>query len=140
MRTEIITLGERQYRLKEMPLKPARVWREGLRQQFSSFIGLVEGAPDVDIANTRAAASLLRTLSATLLDSVDLALELLLQFSPELERDREYIENNAVGSQVVDSFLAAIALAFPFFGGERIQKLTRTIQQIGSQNSQTLTN
>lgn len=87
MRTEIITLGDRQYTLKELPLKPARVWREGLRQQFSSFIGLVEGAPDVDIANTRAAASLLRTLSATLLDSVDLALELLLQFSPELERE-----------------------------------------------------
>lgn len=140
MRTEIITLGDRQYTLKEMPLKPARAWREQLRQQFSSFIGLVEGAPDVDIANTRAAASLLRTLSATLLDSVDLALELLLQFSPDLERDREYIENNAVGSQVVDGFLAAIALAFPFFGGERISRLTSTIRQIGSANSQTSTN
>lgn len=140
MRTETITLGDRQYTLKEMPLKPARAWRERLREQFSSFITLVEDAPDADISNTKAVGGLLRTLSATLLDSVDLALELLLQFSPELERDRDYIENNAVGSQVVDGFLAAVALAFPFFGGERISRLTSTIRQIGSQNNQTSMN
>lgn len=137
MRNEQITLGERTYTISELPIKPARVWREALKAQFEQFALLVEDAPDVDVTNTRAVGGLLRTLSATLLDSVDLALELLLKFSPELARDRDYIENNAVGSQVVDGFLAAIALAFPFFGGDRIAKLTRTIQQIGSQNSQT---
>lgn len=137
MRNETITLGGRQYTLQEMPVKPARAWRESLKAQFGGFITLVEGAPDVEVTNTKAVGGLLRVLSGVLLDSVDLALELLIQFSPELQRDREYIEDNAVGSQVVDGFLAAVGLSFPFFGGERIQKMTHTIQQIGLRNKAT---
>lgn len=137
MRSETITLGEREYTLGELPIKPARLWRNELKNNFGHLLDLVETAPNVEINDMRAVSAILRTLSATLLDSVDLALELLLKFSPALEGDREYIENNALGSQVVDGFLAAISLAFPFFGGERIGKLTRTIQQIGSQNKAT---
>lgn len=137
MRTETITLGEKEYILREMPVRPARQFREALKAEFGSFIELVEGSPNVELTDMKAVSGLLRTLSATLLDSVDKALDLLLQYSPELAKDREYIENNAVGSQVVDGFLAAVGLSFPFFGLERISRLTSTIRQLGSQNSQT---
>lgn len=137
MRTETITLGEKEYILREMPVRPARHFREALKAEFGSFIALVEGSPNVELNDMQAVSGLLRTLSATLLDSVDKALDLLLQYSPELAKDREYIEDNAVGSQVVDGFLAAVGLSFPFFGSERISRLTSTIRQIGSSNKPT---
>lgn len=137
MRTETITLGEKEYILREMPVRPARQFREALKAEFGSFIALVEGSPNVELTDMGAVSGLLRTLSATLLDSVDKALDLLLQYSPELAKDREYIEDNAVGSQVVDGFLAAVGLSFPFFGSERIGRLTSTIRQIGSSSKPT---
>ena len=137
MRTEKITLGDREYTLRELAVRPARQFREALKAEFGGFIELVESSPNVELTDMRAVSGLLRTLSATLLDSVDKALDLLLQYSPELAKDREYIEDNAVGSQVIDGFLAAVGLSFPFFGSERISKLTGAIRQIGSQSSQT---
>jgi hypothetical protein len=137
LRTETITLGEKEYILREMPVRPARQFREALKAEFGSFIALVEGSPNVELTDMGAVSGLLRTLSATLLDSVDKALDLLLQYSPELAKDREYIEDNAVGSQVVDGFLAAVGLSFPFFGSERIGRLTSTIRQIGSSSKPT---
>ena len=137
MKTETITLGEREYTLRELPIRPARQFRAALKEHFGGFIDLIEGSPNVELTDMKAVSGLMRTLSATLLDSVDTALDLLLQFSPELAKDRDYIEDNALGSQVVDSFIAAIGLSFPFFGSARIGKLTRSIQQIGSQTNQT---
>lgn len=137
MKTETITLGEKQYTLRELPIRPARQFREVLKAHFGGFVDLVEASPNVELGDMKAISGLMRTLSATLLDSVDTALDLLLQFSPELAADRDYIESNAVGSQVVDAFIVAVGLSFPFFGSERISKLTRSIQRIGSQNNQT---
>lgn len=137
MRTENVTLGEKEYVLREMPVRPARQFREALKAQFGGLIDILETSPSVELTDMPAVSALLRVLSGALLDSVDTALDLLLQYSPELARDKDYIEDNAVGSQVVDAFLVCIGLSFPFFGSERIGRLTRTIQQIGSQNKQT---
>lgn len=137
MKTEKIILGEKEYTLRELPLRPARQFRETLAVQFGGFIDLVEVSPHVELNDMKAVSTLLRTLSTTLLSSVDTALDLLLQYSSELAKDRDYIEDNALGSQVVDGFIAAVGLSFPFFGSDRISKLTRSIQVIGSQSNQT---
>jgi len=137
MRTEQIELGERQYTLKELPLRKASAWRANLATHFDGFAQLVESAPGIELNDMAAIGALMRTFSGALFQSVDTALELLIQYSPDLEKDRAYIEDNAVGSQVVDSFIAAVSLTFPFFGGDRVTRLTRSIQQIGSQNKPT---
>jgi hypothetical protein len=137
MRTETITLGEKEYTLTELPLRKARAFREGIKAQFGALVGLLESAPDTDITNTAQMAGLLRVLSDTLLGSVDTLLDLLYQFSPTVAADKESIEENAVGSEVVDAFIAAMGLSFPFFGGERGNRLLTTIQQLGSKNSAT---
>lgn len=137
MKTETVILGEKEYTLRELPIRPARQFREALARHFGDFVDLVETSPNVELTDMKAVSGLLRTLSSTLLESVDTALELLLQYSPELQKDRDYIENNAVGSQVVDAFVAAVGLSFPFFGSDRISRLTRSIQVIGSQSKPT---
>jgi hypothetical protein len=137
MRTETITLGEKQYTLTELPLRKARAFRERIKEQFGSLVTLFENAPSTDITNTTQVAGLMRLLSDALLGSVDTLLDLLYEYSPSLAADKEAIEENAVGSEVVDAFIAAMGLSFPFFGGERGNKLINTIQQLGSKSSAT---
>lgn len=137
MRTETVTLGDREFELSELPLRKARQFRETLKEHFGVFITLFEGAPQTDISNTKAVAGLMRVMSDTLLNSVDLAADLLYQYSPELQKQKEWIEDNATSSQVVDAFLAMMALSFPFFGTSRGQRLMSTIHQLGSDNKQT---
>jgi hypothetical protein len=139
MKSETVMLGEREFVLKELPLRKARAFRETLKTHFGAFIAVFEGAPQTDITNTRSVAGLMRGLSDTLLNSVDLAADLLYEYSPDIATQRDYIEDHATSSEVVDAFLALMSLAFPFFGTSRGQRLMSTIQKIGSNDSQTLT-
>lgn len=140
MRTETVTLGEKEYHLVELPLRKAKAYRERLREPFGNLVDIFESAPNTEIDNARQVAQLVRSLSDTLLNSVDIVVELLYEFSETLAGDREYIEDHAYGSQVVDAFIAVLGLTFPFFGTERGVKLTRTLAAIGSGNAPTLTN
>lgn len=140
MRNETVTLGEREYKLTELPLRKARAYRERLREPFGNLVDLFERTPNTEIDNARQMAQLIRSLSDTLLNSVDNVVELLFEYSAALNSDREYILDNAYGSQVVDAFIAVLGLTFPFFGTERGLKLTRTLAAIGSGSAPTLMN
>lgn len=140
MRSETITLGGKEYELVELPIRKARTFRAQLREPFGKLVDLLERTPNTEIDNARQVAQLVRSLSDTLLNSVDIVVELLFDFSEELARDRDYIEENAYGSEVVDAFIAVLGLTYPFFGTERGLKLTQTIARIGSSGAPTLTN
>ena len=140
MRVESVTLGEREYKLTELPLRRAKAFRETLKGHFGGLIDLFEKAPATDITNTTQVAGLMRMLSSTLLESIDLAAELLCEYSDAINKDKEYILDNAVGSQIVDAFLAAIGLTFPFLGSSRASALIRTVQNLGSKSEATPTN
>lgn len=140
MRTETVTLGEREYQVTELPLRKARAYRERLQEPFGNLVDLFERTPNTEIDNARQVAQLVRSLSDTLLNSVDLVVDLLFAYSAALDKDRDYIEDNAYGSQVVDAFIAILGLLYPFFGTERGVKLTRTLAAIGSGSAPTLTN
>jgi hypothetical protein len=139
MKSETVTLGEREFVLKELPLRRARQFRETLKSEFGAFVALFESAPQTDITNTAAISGLLRTVSDVLFDSVDKAADLLYEYSPDIKAAQDYIEDHATSSEVVDALLALMSLAFPFFGTSRGQRLMSTIQKIGSNDSQTLT-
>lgn len=140
MKTETVMLGEREFVLKELPLRKARAFRETLKTHFGAFISVFEDAPQTDITNTRSVAGLMRGLSDTLLNSVDLAADLLYEYDASIAAQKDYIEDHATSSEVVDAFLALIGLSFPFFGTSRGQRLMSTIQKIGSNDKPTLTN
>lgn len=134
---ETIILGEREYTLEELPLRKARAFREQLKSIFTGITDLLEGAPDTQLNDTKAVASLIRSVSSTILDSIDTATDLLCDYSSALADDREYIEDNAVGSQVVDAFITMITLVFPFLAKNRLMNLGRAMGQIGSNTEQT---
>lgn len=137
MQSEVIALGEREYTLQELPLRKARAFRDQLRGVFSEVVSLLENGPDTQVNDGKAVAHLIRSVSNTVLNSVDTATDLLCEYSPEVAEDREYIEENAVGSQVVDAFIAVLMLSFPFLSSERGARITRSLAAIGSSDKQT---
>lgn len=137
MKTETIQLGDREYQLSELPLRKAKAYRERLREPFGNLVDLFERTPKTEIDNARQVSQLIRSMSDTLLNSVDTVADLLLEYSEVLGNDRDYILDNAYGSQVVDAFIAVLGLVFPFFGTERGSKLTKAMAAIGSSNALT---
>ncbi len=137
---ETITLGDREYQLKEKPVRKAEAYLALVKVEFADIIALIEGAPDTETSDKKEVASLMRAFSNVLFGSVGKTLDLLVQYDEALMRDREYIEENALGSQVVDGFIAVLMLVFPFFGSARIGRAINMIQAVGSKSKSTKTN
>ena len=137
MQNEVITLGEREYTLTELPLRKASAFRKELRSIFSEIVDLLEGGPKTELSDGMAVANLIRSVSDTVLNSVDTAMDLVFTYSEDVAADREYVEDNAVGSQVVDAFLAVLLLSFPFLVSERGRKLTQGLAALGSNTNRT---
>lgn len=78
MRTETIKLGEREYQLTELPLRKASAYRERISEHFGDAVNVFERVPDTDISSPREIAGMIRGLSDTLLKSVDLVADMLL--------------------------------------------------------------
>ena len=137
MQIETITLGDREYTLTELPLRKARDFREHLRGIFSEIVDLMERGPKTELNDGMAVANLIRSVSDTVLNSVDTAMELVFAYSEDIAADRDYVEGNAVGSQIVDAFLAVLSLSLPFLASERGRKLTQGLATLGSNTNRT---
>ena len=129
-----IVLGERSYTITELPLRRATAWRQRLSAMFGGAAKLVSDLPNTKIDDMQDVVGLVSVLKGMLVDSVDQAAELLLDFSQELRDDEEYILENAYPSQVLDGFWEAMKLAFPF--GQlvgRAASVVTMMDQLGQQ-------
>lgn len=145
MLTKEITLGGRKYTIPERPMKPNREWRDRLTSMIRPASELVKRATSGEIilpesiAEIRSDPSLLLNLgSATqeiiglLFNGVDQILAMTIEYCPDLERDREWLEQNAYDSEVFGAFTAVLSLAYPLTGV--IQQMAR----LGSPDDQNL--
>lgn len=132
MQKETITLGDREYTLTELPLRKAREFRAALREPFGEVIAMLENGTSTQINDGKAVAHLIRSASNTVLQSVDTATDLLCLYSPEIAKDREYVEDNAVGSEVIDAFIVVIGLVFPFLAKGRGAQISRALGSIAA--------
>lgn len=140
MQTENVTLGGKSYILKEQAYRPGILYREKLKENFSTLIGAIQTAPNLDFGDTQTIAEIVKSVGVTLIDSLDTVIELLFLFSSDLKKDRQYIENNAVGSELIDAFISTLVLTFPFFHSTRLRDLVTTIQVLGSNPQSTAKN
>lgn len=137
MRKETITLGGRSYVVGELPLRKARAYRDMLKEKIGGVIALLESAPNVELKDTAVVGAMLRGLSETLLNSTDTAAELLYAYSEDIAKDQAWIEENAVGSEVVDATFTLLTMVFPFLAGAPAKRLMTMIQSSGSPTNPT---
>jgi len=136
-RKETVELGDKQYELAEMPLRRAEEFRKELKTHFGQFTDLFDRAPNTNVEDTGGVASIMRLISDTLFSSVETVTKMLFDYYPQLAADKEFIEENAVSSEVVDAFLAVLGLSFPFFDQPRLATLIDMIPSPGSKRKRT---
>jgi hypothetical protein len=109
-----VRLGGREYEIATQPIRKAREFRSKLTAPFVAAIAAIETAPDIDLKDGQALGRLGIALKDVVLGSVDLVVELLFEYSPELAADRERIESTATDDEALTAFVEVIKLVYPF--------------------------
>jgi len=113
-KTVMVELGGATYTLTQRPIKQAKAWRDALRKPFGQLAATLEGAGKLELTSGTDLAGLVQSLSGTLLGSVDILLDLLFAYSPELAADRERIEREAFDDEALTAFTEVLRLVYPF--------------------------
>lgn len=114
-----VTLGEKTYAITPLPIGPAKAWRERVREPFRELTGIIAGYQDLQLVgedgqvNAAGIASLIGSAEGLLLGAVDLISDLVIDYAPALQADRDYIDNHAYDAQMVAAFKEVLRLAFP---------------------------
>ncbi len=114
MKSATVVLGGQGYEVKALPIKQSKAWRSQLEGPFGALAGALEGAGQIDLGNGLDIGRLVRTLSGTLIGSIDLLMELLFAYSPELAADRKRIEEEAYDEEALIALTEVLKLAYPF--------------------------
>lgn len=109
-----VSMGGRNYTVTALPIIKSKEWREALAIPFSTLTQALTMAQTTELDNLAGIGDIVNRLSGTLLGSVDLMLDLMFSYSPELAKDREWIENNAYDEEALQAFGEVLKLAFPF--------------------------
>jgi hypothetical protein len=132
-----VTLGGANYTIEPLPIAKSKQWRKKLAGPFHAITDALERAGAIELVSDVAKAgdgesegnsigaivqtlnlgsigSLVQTLSGTLLDSIDIVLDLLFAYAPALQRDRDRIEATATDEEALQAFIVVLRMAYPF--------------------------
>jgi hypothetical protein len=130
-KTSMVHLGGREYVLTEKVMGVSRKWREQLRQSsvmhifqsldeaLNDLVNAVNAMGDeanegrISFAGGIHLATIAPALVRGLTNSIDDIIALLFDYAPELEADREWIEENAYNEEVIAAFIEVLKLNFP---------------------------
>lgn len=115
MQRKTVVLAGREYTVNELPARRNMEWRKLVETQVVEIAGFIERAPQTELTDGAAVSSLVRELGRLVLGSVDIVVELLFAYAPELAKDRKRIEDEAFESELVQAFLEVLQLGYPFF-------------------------
>ncbi len=122
-----VTLAGRTYELEPMTFKKSKEWRGKLKSELNQITSLVDTVSHFEINRVEDLTVILQQGSGILLDSVDKIFDMIIEFSPDLKHDREYLEENAYDDEILTVFWECVKLAFPF--GSKIKDLTGLLNQ-----------
>jgi hypothetical protein len=134
MKTAVVTIGEKEYTIREAKRKANAKWRQAFQAEFTDVAALIEGLPKTELT-AESISDLIRQVVGKVGGSVDILAQLVFDYAPELAADRETIEEEAYDSEIMAAFTAVLGLAYPF--GSVVSTLTGLIER-GQTAGQTL--
>lgn len=129
-KTVEIVLNEATFTIGELRSRQNAAWRRRLEEPFKGLADLLERAPDMELTDLQSIAQLVRAVGGTLLQSIDIVKELLVDYAPSLES----VIDEAYDSEILEAFEKVLGLAYPFGG------LIRRLRDLGSESSRTTPN
>lgn len=126
-----VQLAGQTYTIEQLPMRPSRQWREKLRGSrlmaiFDSLDGAIAeivrvadnaadgGFGNVNVSELVGVAGIVPVVVQGLSTSIDDIIDFLFDYSPELRKDRERIEEEAYDDELVEAFCQLLRMAFPF--------------------------
>lgn len=120
MRTATITLNGEEYTIEEKRRAENQAWRSKLEAHFDEVAGLL----DEQLDDAQGFQRILGVVSRSVIGSVDIVVNLVADYAPELPLDEAY------ESEIIEAFWAVLGLAYPF-GWETLVERIRGLAQRG---------
>ncbi len=109
-----VILGGELYMIHALNMKAARQWRREFSKPIQAALSMMDQVQGVEISDVGNAASVLQQVATFLLGSVDVLVDALFAYSPELQADRERIEETADDTEAMEALWEVLKLAYPF--------------------------
>jgi hypothetical protein len=113
MKSITVKLAGRNYDIQPRPIREARRFREKFSSQFGRLAEALRLAPTTHVDDLGSMAGLVDAASSVLLGSIDMAMDMLCEYSADVNLDRERIEADGYDDEVITAFVEVIKLLYP---------------------------
>jgi len=109
-----VELGDRTFEIEALSIRSSKVWRQTFAERLQPLFDVLPTLPDVDISKPEELVKLLPILQGLLTTYLDDAIDLLFEYSPILQKDQEWIGDNASDKQAIAAFVGVLKMTNPF--------------------------
>jgi hypothetical protein len=134
MRSVTVTLGGKEYSVKQLPMRAEAEWRKRLQTLLAPILLLLQNYDKIELNTPADVVDLLQRIAPLLLDAPDTMLELLFDYSPELAIQADEVETTAYSDEVLEALKAVMGLAYPFVGD--LARLSQAGQRLAANGAQ----
>ena len=116
---QTVTIAEKQYELKELPARKATIWRKTLTDQYGTLLQEIMSVMNTDYDSVEGRAIIGKLVGNAVFKlggSIEDIRELVFNYIPALQEDRDYALDNGLDSEFLAAFVQVIKLAYPFGG------------------------
>jgi hypothetical protein len=113
-RSKTVILAGQEYSISQLNMRANKEFREHITEPANKIIALVQNYQNIEINSAADIAGLIMVVKDVLFGSMDLLLDSLFAYAPELAADRERIEQEAYDDEAIAALGAVAALAYPF--------------------------
>jgi len=109
-----VALGDREFKVEALSIRESKGWRHKFSERLQPLLDILPTLPDVDITKPEELVKLTPVVQGLLTDYLDEAIEVLFEYSPVLNEEREWIEDNATEKEAIAALMGVLKLANPF--------------------------
>ncbi len=113
-RSTTVMLGGKTYVVEELRARANADWRKRLAGPFGDIAGKLSAMGMIELSDGQALGDLVRSLSGTLIGSIETIKDLVFSYSPVLRQDEKRLGEEAYDSEFLDAFIEILKLAYPF--------------------------
>ena len=113
-REVMVVMGGEEYRIRALNMRGARQWRAEFSKPVQEVLSMMNEVQGIELSDVSSAASALQQVAGFLLGSVDVLVDALFAYSPELRADRERIEEQADDTEAMAALWEVLKMAYPF--------------------------
>ena len=113
-RTFVITLGETEYTINQLPTGPADKWRKKMETMLAPIIETATTAGEVDISSLAETSTFVNAVSKVFINSPATIRGLLFEYAPVLEKNKVTILETAYDDEIFAGFVEVLRRTYPF--------------------------